>query len=80
MPDALSCAQMSVFVDTLISDIQDLVDEQKLDSGRNALLDNAGLYNKRVCEWFKENKCIEESKLWKCEDYPKLLVSTEEET
>ena len=67
MPDELSCAQMTIFVDTVMSDLQDLADEQVLDSGKEAILDTAKLFNSRICEWFTQKDCPDEAIVWECQ-------------
>lgn len=67
MPDELSCAQMTIFVDTVMGDLQDLADEQVLDSGKEAILDTTKLLTDRLCEWFTHEDCPDESIAWECQ-------------
>jgi len=67
MSEELSCAQMTVFLDTVMGDLQDLTDEQTHDSGKEAILDTAKMLTDRICEWFTQEDCPDEAIVWECQ-------------
>jgi len=72
---------MTVFLDTVMSDLQDLTDEQTKDSGKEAILDTAKMLTDRICEWFVQEDCTDESEVWECQKRRMLrpLAGEEEE-